>query len=781
MDGWTRAAARLFTLLLLVVVPHATALSQAADGSAPPEAAAPDTIPDAIPSHARALIAILRDDGARQALIAELERIAATDPESTATASAEPPPAEAEEPMSVARQAAQLTRETAEQVTGIVVDVWEWAMGLAILLEAGDAYNLQVLWDAAVALALVVAATVVLFYLLSRLAGGLYGWLARRAAGAGWLRTTSLVVASSMIDAVVILIAWAAGYAIALYVLGDAGRMDIRQSLYLNAFLLIELIKVALRLVFAPRYGDLRLLPMADLTANYWYFWFSRITALLGYGLLLVVPIINTNLSAAIGTAVGTLIGLIALIIAVTVVLRNRVPVRRALEMRVDGARGDFVARLLVVIARVWHLVALAYLLALFVISVLRPGGALSFVIEATARSVVAVAVGVAVTLLISRAIAGGMRLPAEVRRRLPLLEPRLNAFVPAILQVVRLLVLAGIVLAVAQAWGFFDMLAWAATAAGQELVSRALGVALIVLLALAVWLALVSWMDYRLNMEFGRTPGARERTLLALVRNAATIAIVIVATMFALAEVGINIAPLLAGAGVLGLAIGFGAQKMVQDIITGIFIQFDNAINEGEVVTAGGLTGVVEKLTIRSVALRDLQGVYHIIPFSSVDSVSNFMRGFGFHVAEIGIAYREDVEEAKALMHRAFDELREDPEVGPTLLEPLEWHGLTQFGDSAIMLRARIKTTPGSQWAAGRAYNALVKKLFDAHGIEIPFPHLTLYFGEHKDGRAAPAHILLERRRSQRAAADAEPPAPVPTDTSGRASDAPPDPETQI
>jgi small conductance mechanosensitive channel len=196
----------------------------------------------------------------------------------------------------------------------------------------------------------------------------------------------------------------------------------------------------------------------------------------------------------------------------------------------------------------------------------------------------------------------------------------------------------------------------------------------------------------------------------------------------------------------VLGLAIGFGAQKLVQDIITGVFIQFENAINEGDVVTVASITGTVEHLTIRSVGLRDVQGVYHIIPFSSVDSVSNFMRGYSYHVAEIGIAYRENIDEAKALMHEAFDELRQDPELGREIVEPLDWHGLTQFADSAVVLRARIKTRPGKQWAVGRAYNAIIKRIFDEHGVEIPFPHVTLYFGQDKDGTAVPMHTIVDR-----------------------------------
>jgi small conductance mechanosensitive channel len=310
---------------------------------------------------------------------------------------------------------------------------------------------------------------------------------------------------------------------------------------------------------------------------------------------------------------------------------------------------------------------------------------------------------------------------------------------------VVRWLVLMGVLLTILQLWSVVDVVGWLAAGGGQEVIARAIGVGLIAGGALLLWLGLSSWIDYRLNPNYGKQPGPRERTLLALFRSASTAVLGAVALMLALSEIGVNIAPLLAGAGVLGLAVGFGAQKLVQDIITGVFIQFENAINEGEVVTAGGITGVVERLSIRSLGLRDLHGVYHIVPFSSVEAVSNFMRGFAYHVAEIGIAYRENVDEARALMHEAFDELAKDPERRAAIIGPLDWHGLTTFGDSAIVLRARIKTQPGQQWAVGRAYNAIIKRLFDAHGIEIPFPHMTLYFGRDKDGSAAPLRAMLE------------------------------------
>jgi small-conductance mechanosensitive channel len=335
--------------------------------------------------------------------------------------------------------------------------------------------------------------------------------------------------------------------------------------------------------------------------------------------------------------------------------------------------------------------------------------------------------------------------LPARLSDRVPLLQGRLNAFVPRALFVLRGVIFAGVVLLALNAIGLIDLRGWMVSQLGLRLTGMILSVSLVLLVSFGLWLALTSWVDYRLNPEFGSVATSRERTLLTLLRNAATIALVIITLMFVLAEIGLDIAPLLASAGVLGLAIGFGAQKMVQDIITGIFIQFENAMNVGDVVTVGGVTGTVERLTIRSVSLRDLHGVFHIIPFSSVDMVSNYVKDYGYFVCDMGVAYREDVEEAKQAMLDAFAELKGDPEQASGILDELEWFGVNSFGDSAVMLRARIKCVPGRQWGIGRAYNGVLKTVFDARNIEIPFPHQTIYFGETKDGRTQSVKVDVD------------------------------------
>ena len=393
----------------------------------------------------------------------------------------------------------------------------------------------------------------------------------------------------------------------------------------------------------------------------------------------------------------------------------------------------DGFGQVLLLVGQYWHLVAIAYLVALLIVWFANPQQALPFMIGATVQSTIAVLVGVIVVAFISRFVSAGMRLPADIKQRLPLLEARLHAFVPRVMQVVRLVVIAGVVVAIGQAWALFDFVGWIGSDAGQQLAGSVVSAAIIVLVCIVLHVVVASWVEYRLNTNIGKTPTAREKTLLSLFKNAFTVALVIFGLMLALAQIGVNIAPLLAGAGVLGLAIGFGAQKLVQDIITGIFIQFENIMNEGDVVEAAGKSGVVEKLTIRSVTIRDMSGTVHVIPFSSVDQVSNMVRGYSFYVAEIEVAYDSDIDEVKQALRDAFAMLMET-EHKDVILDELDLQGLIAITPASMTLRVRIKTLAGKQWGAGRHYSELVMRLFAERGIETPTPKVSYVPGRNGD-----------------------------------------------
>ncbi len=237
-----------------------------------------------------------------------------------------------------------------------------------------------------------------------------------------------------------------------------------------------------------------------------------------------------------------------------------------------------------------------------------------------------------------------------------------------------------------------------------------------------------------------------RLKTLEQVFRYIASVMISLITIMLVLSEVGISIAPILAAAGVLGIAIGFGAQSLVKDYFTGLFLLLENQVRQGDVVEIAGKGGLVEQMTLRYIRLRDYEGSVHYIPNGTIDTVTNRSRGFAFAVIDVGVAYREDVDEVFAVMQKVGAELRAVPEMADKIVEDLEMAGVDQWGDSAVVIRCRFKVMPLEQWGVRRAYLYRLKKAFDAAGIEIPYPHLTVYAGQPKTGQAAPLPLALQR-----------------------------------
>ena len=228
-----------------------------------------------------------------------------------------------------------------------------------------------------------------------------------------------------------------------------------------------------------------------------------------------------------------------------------------------------------------------------------------------------------------------------------------------------------------------------------------------------------------------------RAETLGRVFRYIVAVAIGVVAGMLVLSELGISLAPILGAAGVAGLAIGFGAQSLVKDYFTGFFLLFENQIRQGDVVKVADQAGLVEEITLRHVRLRDYDGNVHFVPNGMITNVVNMSRGFAQSVIDVGIAYREDVDEAFAVMRRVGAEMRADPVFGARILDDLEIAGVDRWDDSAVVLRCRFKVAPLEQWGVRREYLRRLKKAFDQDGIEIPYPHLTVYAGVARDGSA--------------------------------------------
>ncbi len=679
------------------------------------------------------LIETLKNDETRAALIAELEGAAAATAPDTEAA-----PVEEAAPASLGEQIARVTQELAQDAAASVTSVISSLRGGQRLLRGLDSETWATIGDAALDLALVVAVTVGVFILLRRLTVPVLRRIGSQTRGANVVRAGFAVAASVAIRVLVVIVAWAIAYGLTVLVVGNFGEIGLRQSLFLNAFLVVELVKVGVRTVFSPAADDLRGLPMSDLASRRLSRIASVAISILGYGVLLVVPIVSDATTFLATRAVSVLVVELTLVYLAFMVIWHRLAVGDWLVEHILGPvppdAADRREGVVYALLTHWHWFALGYL-ALLSIQMLtrsleRMGQNVLALIEIGA---VAFA-GALILRFLTRRTRTGVRVPEHITTRLPLLEGRLNRVVPRVLSLLRGVV-AMIVLGYAlDRMGVTNIRGWLQGESGSALLGTIVSVVLILLVAYVIWLAVSSWIDFRLNPEYGGAPSSRETTLLALLKNAVTVALLILAVMFALSEIGLNIGPLIASAGVLGLAIGFGAQKLVQDIITGVFIQFENAINVGDVITVGGITGTVDKLTIRSVSLRDLHGTYHIIPFSSVDMVSNFTREFSYFVIDMGVGYGEDVGTVQSAMDDAFAEVKADPDQGLYILGDFEFFGLQEFGDSAVVLRARIKTWPGYQWGVGRAYNRILKRIFDERGIEIPFPHQTFVFSRNAD-----------------------------------------------
>ena len=236
-----------------------------------------------------------------------------------------------------------------------------------------------------------------------------------------------------------------------------------------------------------------------------------------------------------------------------------------------------------------------------------------------------------------------------------------------------------------------------------------------------------------------------RAETLGRVFRYLASVIITLVTSTLILGELGVSVAPILGAAGVVGLAVGFGAQSLVKDYFTGFFLLLENQMRQGDVVEAGGKAGMVEEITLRYLRLRDYSGNVHFVPNGSITTVTNMTRGFSQAVIDVGVAYRERVDLVLDVMRQVGAELRADPAFAAKILEDMEIAGVESWADSAVILRCRFKVAPIEQWGVRREFLRRLKHAFDAAGIEIPFPHLTVYAGQHKDGSRPAWRLSLD------------------------------------
>ncbi|MBD3169993.1 MAG: mechanosensitive ion channel [candidate division Zixibacteria bacterium] len=282
------------------------------------------------------------------------------------------------------------------------------------------------------------------------------------------------------------------------------------------------------------------------------------------------------------------------------------------------------------------------------------------------------------------------------------------------------------------------NIVAWAATTGFH------IGI-IIVFSVAAIILARVLFKNFRARINaraIDRENKKRAKTLNTLFHYITNMTIVIVGVIMILSELGIKIGPILAAAGFAGLAVGFGAQRLIQDVFSGFFILMEDQIREGDYVEIAGKMGQVEKVNLRMTTLRDISGKVHFIRNGQIDIVTNLTHDYSCYLFDISVAYKEDVDEVIKIIKQVDEEMRADAFWGDDILEPIKIFGLDKFTESAVVIRARTKTRPVKQWQIGREFNRRIKKAFDENKIEIPFPHLRLYMSKGEDGKIAPLTI---------------------------------------
>ncbi|ECG1192995.1 mechanosensitive channel protein [Salmonella bongori] len=537
-----------------------------------------------------------------------------------------------------------------------------------------------------------------------------------------WLQLPAMIAGAFIIDLLLLALTLFVGQMLSDNFHAGSRTIAFQQSLFLNAFALIEFFKAILRLIFCPNVPELRPFTIHDTTARYWNRRISSLSSLIGYGLIVAVPIISNQVNVQVGAMANVAIMLCITIWALYLIFKNKTEITQHLLGLAERSLAFF-SLFIRAFALVWHWLASAYFIVLFFFSLFDPGNSLKFMMGATVRSLAIIGIAAFISGMFTRWIAKTITLSPHTQRNYPELQKRLNGWLSSALKVARFLTVCVAIMLLLNAWGLFDFWHWLHYGAGEKMVDILIRIALILFFSAVGWTILASLIENRLASDIhGRPlPSARTRTLLTLFRNALAVIISTITIMIVLSEIGVNIAPLLAGAGALGLAISFGSQTLVKDIITGVFIQFENGMNTGDLVTIGPLTGTVERMSIRSVGVRQDTGAYHIIPWSSITTFANFVRGIGSVVANYDVDRHEDADKANQALKDAVTALMQTEDIRGLIIGEPTFAGIVGLTNTAFTLRVSFTTLPLKQWTVRFALDSQVKKHFDLAHVRAP------------------------------------------------------------
>ena len=463
-------------------------------------------------------------------------------------------------------------------------------------------------------------------------------------------------------------------------------------------------------------------------TAAYIEIWARRIVTVGVSGIAFANVALLLGLHRAGYAALLRLVMLIVHLFVVVIILQCRRQVAEAI--RAPAGREGTAARVRNRIAGLWHLLAIALDLALWAVWALNIRNGYSLLLQYFVGTIAVVLIARLATIVVLSLIDRGFRISPDILQRFPGLETRANRYLPLLRRIVSgVIAFIGFV-ALLEVWGVDAIVWFYGGQIGSRLLSAAATIGIAALSAAAIWEVANALMDRQLSAlsrdgHYARA--ARLRTFQPMLRTALLCVIVAVVGLTALSEIGVNVAPLLAGAGIVGIAIGFGSQKLVQDLITGLFLLLENTVQVGDDVTVSGLSGKVENVSIRTIRLRAGDGSVHIVPFSAVTTLTNSSRGAGNAAVSVNVSYKEDTDRAGEILKDIVDEMRREPEYRHMIRGELELWGVDKVDGSMASIVGQIRCTDSGRWPVQREFNRRMKRRFQKGGIEIASPGQTI------------------------------------------------------
>jgi small-conductance mechanosensitive channel len=515
-------------------------------------------------------------------------------------------------------------------------------------------------------------------------------------------------------------------------------------ALVIFTCLVYRLLRAVARVLLDPDPPSARLMPINDATAQRMRDWVVRLI------ILVVVYFLITRTLLTIGAA-GELyqvvrgIMLIILASVLSVMIWRLTQAQRPTAATAENQSRRPWASVSGRLQDIWPIVAIAYLWCVTLLALFRSPRGVTFMVAASLQMALVIGAGIALLWGGDRLFHHATALNDRVGRYLPGLESRTLRYLRMMWWSIRMLIVVVSLLIVLQLWGVD--IAWFLTSPlGSDLLSRLITLLVTVAIVMVI-MDLSTFMSQKLieSTQGDVEAKKKRRTLVPLTATVIKYSALFAGILIALHAIGVNVTPILAGVGILSLAVGFGAQTLVKDIINGLFILVEDSLAIGDVVNIRGTGGVVEAVNLRTIWLRDLQGSVHIIPNSQVEMISNMTKDYAYYVLNVSVAYREDTDEVIAALQEIDADMRADPALAADMLAPIEILGVDRFNDSAVVIAARLKTKPIKQWSVGREFNRRMKKLFDARNIEMPFPHRTIYWGGPTRAEAAPMQFRIE------------------------------------